>query len=169
MPGGMVIRQCASCHRVVERDDEGGPAIVFSLCLACLPSFADYPVADVSALTPEEADRLPFGFIRLDRRGRVTAYNEEESRRSRLAPPDVLGRDFFRDIAPCTNVAALAGWVDHCRQRGKSGTRQLQFVFTFPFGRELVEMSLTYNAAKKEAYILVRSGARETDAVPEPA
>lgn len=52
---------------------------------------------------------LPAGVVVLDDEGRVLFYNDEESRLSGRPAKDVEGRDFFREIAPCTDVRELAG------------------------------------------------------------
>jgi photoactive yellow protein len=50
-----------------------------------------------------QLDRLSFGVIRLDRGGRVTAYNTYESTLAGLPPERVIGRHFFGEVAPCMN------------------------------------------------------------------
>jgi photoactive yellow protein len=63
----------------------------------------------LAAMTIEEVDDLPYGFIVLDAEGQVLLYNRYESRMSRIAPEQVVGQNFFRDIAPCTRVEAFYG------------------------------------------------------------
>lgn len=57
-------------------------------------------LADAS---PEALHAADFGVIGLDHSGRVTFYNRYEQALAGLAEGDVLGRDFFVDVAPCTN------------------------------------------------------------------
>lgn len=52
---------------------------------------------------------LPAGVVVLDDEGRVLLYNDEEARLSGRHVESVEGRDFFREIAPCTDVRELAG------------------------------------------------------------
>jgi photoactive yellow protein len=47
-------------------------------------------------------DELPFGVICLDEHGTIVQYNLAEARLARLDRSRVLGKDFFRQIAPCT-------------------------------------------------------------------
>lgn len=52
---------------------------------------------------------LPSGLVLLDESGRVLLYNEEEARLSGRRARSVEGRDFFREVAPCTDVRDLGG------------------------------------------------------------
>lgn len=56
-----------------------------------------------------ELDGLPHGALRLDDAGRVLAYNQFEAKLSGIAPEAALGRDFFRELAPCTNNSLFRG------------------------------------------------------------
>ena len=57
-------------------------------------------------------DELPFGAILLDPSGKIKAYNNAESRLSGRNAEDVIGKDFFRDVAPCTNVKGFKDKFD---------------------------------------------------------
>ena len=60
-------------------------------------------------LTDEELDALPVGTILLDRDGVVLRYNETEASLSRHAREDVIGKNFFHEIATCTRVREFHG------------------------------------------------------------
>jgi photoactive yellow protein len=59
-------------------------------------------------LNHTELDALPFGVIQMDRSGTVLHYNSTESRYSGLSRERVLGRHFFREVAPCSNNRRVA-------------------------------------------------------------
>lgn len=85
----------------------------------------------LAAMTIEEVDDLPYGFIVLDAEGQVLLYNRYEARMSRIAPGQVVGQNFFRDIAPCTRVEAFYG---RFRTLVNDPTRQSDtFAFRFHF------------------------------------
>jgi photoactive yellow protein len=71
--------------------------------------FEDSDTERLDLMSALEFDTLPFGIIRLDIEGRVLAYNRAESLYSGLKQQHVIGRDWFRDIAPCTNTAKFFG------------------------------------------------------------
>jgi len=58
----------------------------------------------LSKLGRRRLDELPFGAILLDPRGNIIHYNSTESAISGRSADDVIGKNFFDDIAPCTNV-----------------------------------------------------------------
>ena len=54
------------------------------------------------ASDPSRAELLPFGAILLNQQGDVLRFNRAESFISGREPGDVVGKNFFNDIAPCT-------------------------------------------------------------------
>lgn len=93
-----------------------------------------------------EFDKLPFGAIRLDRNGIVRAYNRWEADLARRRPEAVIGRSFFRDIAPCTDVAAFRGRLDAIVP-GQEGTHVFDFMFAFPWGERAVRIRFMVESA----------------------
>lgn len=61
----------------------------------------------LTALGPEEIDQLPFGYIALTRNGTIVRYNRYEANLSRMDLHSVIGRNFFSEVAPCTQVQEL--------------------------------------------------------------
>jgi two-component system, chemotaxis family, sensor kinase Cph1 len=92
-------------------------------------------------LSAEELNALPFGAIRLDEMGRVHFYNVTEALLARRDPVDVVGKDFFREIAPCTNVQSFRGELDRLTKRGH-GSAELDYEFSFPWGKTRVRIRL---------------------------
>jgi photoactive yellow protein len=82
----------------------------------------------VDEMSAGELDELPFGVIRLDAEGRISRYSAMESEISGRERDDVLGKDFFREIAPCTNVREFAGAF-----REGVANRDLNRVFPYLF------------------------------------
>ena len=85
---------------------------------------------DLDDLTPEQIDALPFGVIQVDANGTVLIYNATESRFSGRSVERTVGRDFFREVAPCTHLPAFHGrFLDGVRR----GDLDTAFGFTFGF------------------------------------
>ncbi len=57
----------------------------------------------------EYAEALPFGAILLDRTGNIMKYNKAEGLISGRDPDDVMGKNFFNDVAPCAKGRELYG------------------------------------------------------------
>ncbi|MEM8996403.1 MAG: PAS domain-containing protein [Acidobacteriota bacterium] len=108
----------------------------------------------VDTLSPDELDGLPFGAIRLDADGTVVLYNSAESAISGRRKEDVIGRNFFTEVAPCTNVKEFAG-------RFREGVRRedLNHVFPYLFDFEMapteVWIRLYYSKNHRAAWVFV--------------
>lgn len=85
---------------------------------------------DLDDLSPEDLDRLDQGVIALGADGRILSFSEGAASQSGLSAQAVVGRHYFREVAPSTNVPGFHG-------RFLSGVRrgQLDEVFEFVFGR----------------------------------
>ena len=79
----------------------------------------------LSAMTPEAIDALAFGVIRLDAGGTVTLYSARERANSGFRK-EVVGRNFFADIAPCMQRPEVTGRLERARA---SGTLDVVFDF----------------------------------------
>ncbi|AUX40007.1 hypothetical protein SOCE26_014020 [Sorangium cellulosum] len=91
-------------------------------------------------------DAQPFGIIRLDRNGTVLSYNLYEENQARRKRQDVLGKNFFTDIAPCSRVKRFYGrFLLGIEQRELNAT--FGFVFHFPHKTRNVDVSLFYKRA----------------------
>ena len=73
-------------------------------------SFGKEDVENVlSRMTPQELDTLAFGAVQLDRTGKVLVYNAAEASITGRKAADVVGRNFFTEVAPCTDTPRFRG------------------------------------------------------------
>ncbi len=145
---------CAWCNGTI-RKAKGG-LISHGICLTCLGDKFNYPIENVALLNREVADLLPYGFIRLDEYGTVLEYNTAESALSGLPREGVLGRNFFRSVAPCTCVQQFEGKVQEMIASGKTGRDQIEFLFKFPERVTMVNLAMTYDPVRHEVMLLIR-------------
>ena len=117
----------------------------------------EYPSEHLLSLNPQEADALPFGVITLDAEGNVLAYNKAESELSGLQPGRVVGRNFFRDIAPCTSVRELAGLYHDMVASRERQSWEFNFTFRFPRGAQRVHIQLAYFPEWKQGLVIVEA------------
>ncbi|WP_345819389.1 histidine kinase dimerization/phosphoacceptor domain -containing protein [Methylobacterium fujisawaense] len=94
------------------------------------PSQAPNTDVDLDAIAPDALDRLDQGVIGLDSAGTVVAFSEGASAISGLSREAVLGRDYFRDVMPGTNVPNFRGRFLAGARRGT-----LDETFDYVFGR----------------------------------
>ena len=134
------------------------------MCLTCLGDKFNYAIENVALLNRRVADLLPYGFIRLDEQGIVLEYNTAESALSGLPRDGVMGRNFFRSVAPCTCVREFEGRVRDMIASGKIGRDQLQFLFKFPGRITMVNLALTYDPSRHEVILLIRKVQQQPEA-----
>jgi photoactive yellow protein len=99
-------------------------------------------VANIDDLTPEAFDALPFGAICIRADGTITQYNQFESHLAQLDAERVIGKNFFRQVAPCTAVQAFEGRLREFAASGEPVSET--FDFTFAFARGEVEVCITF-------------------------
>lgn len=107
-----------------------------------IPTFDD--ALDLSSLDnydDAQLDDLPFGVICIDDSGTILKYNLAEARLARLDRSRVLGKNFFRQIAPCTATPEFEG---RFRQFLASREPRISFpyVFDFKFGAQQVQIEI---------------------------
>jgi photoactive yellow protein len=74
---------------------------------------------------------LPFGLIELDTTGTVIYYKPEQWESLDTPPPEIIGRNFFTEIAP---VAETREFQDHIKRFGRGHAPATSFNFTFEYG-----------------------------------
>jgi len=84
----------------------------------------------MSKMSVTEIDGLAFGAVQLDAEGRILQYNAAEGAITGRDPKAVIGRNFFTEVAPCTNTAAFKGAFD---AGVKSGNLNTMIEYTFDY------------------------------------
>jgi photoactive yellow protein len=111
-------------------------------------------------LPVDRLDELPFGAIVIDAKGTILEYNEYERRLAHMERAAVLGKNFFRDVAPCTGVREFEGRL---RIFLKSSDRVSEsFDYFFPFRHGPVNVAITFLRLPQKGQILIaveRTGA----------
>jgi photoactive yellow protein len=110
----------------------------------------DLLMHEVGSLSPLELDALPFGAIQLDATGTILTYNKAEERLSGRKADSVVGKNFFREIAPCTRVKTFQGAFEIGVQRQQLN-EVFDFLFKFPSGAREVRIRMIYSAVPKPA------------------
>ena len=110
----------------------------------------------LTSMSRDELDQLPIGAIRLDRDGTIREYNAAEARLANLDPADVIGKNFFTEVAPCTNVQEFAG-----RFRAGVGSDRpavaFPYVFRFPKRELVVTILLHFEQDSEYGWIFVQT------------
>ncbi|WP_097461249.1 photoactive yellow protein [Mangrovitalea sediminis] len=84
----------------------------------------------LSKMSGTQLDALAFGAIELDKTGTVLKYNAAEGDITGRNPKDVIGKNFFRQVAPCTNRPEFRGRFD---DGVKGDNLNTMFEYTFDY------------------------------------
>jgi photoactive yellow protein len=108
----------------------------------------------VDHLSSNELDDLPFGVIQLDEEGVIQMYNATESEISGRSPKEVLGKNFFEEVAPCTNVKEFAGrFFEGVEKRNLNCT--FPYLFDFRMRPTRVWIRMYFSERTETAWIFV--------------
>lgn len=84
----------------------------------------------LNGMDKSDIDKLAFGAIQLDATGRILQYNAAEGAITGRDPKAVIGRNFFTEVAPCTNTPLFKGTFDG---GVKQGNLNNIFEYTFDY------------------------------------
>jgi photoactive yellow protein len=115
-------------------------------------SFTDTGLFDrLEAADDSALDALPFGVVAMSEDGTVTGYNLEECRLSGLAAANVVGRNFFSSVAPCTNNLLVA----HRFRTEMVLDLVIDYVFTLRIRPSAVRLRLLKQPERRRMYLAV--------------
>lgn len=87
----------------------------------------------LATLSAEELDELAFGAIELDEHGTILSYNAMEAEITGRRKEEMLGKNFFREVAPCSDTQEFRGAFEHGVETGKLNSL---FEYTFDYKME---------------------------------
>lgn len=119
-------------------------------------SLTEERLSEISGFSAERLDSLPFGAIKLDRDGTVLSYNLTESKLTGRDPQQCIGRNFFRDVAPCTNVKLFAGRYREGIERGDLH-ESFRYLFNFRMAPMPVVVTLFFHETSGCGWVFVRA------------
>jgi photoactive yellow protein len=103
-------------------------------------SFGKENIENVLAgMATQDIDQLAFGAIELDRTGKILRYNAAEGQLTGRDPKAVLGKNFFTEVAPCTNRPAFRGEFD---KGVASGNLNTMFSYTFDYNMKPTQVKV---------------------------
>jgi photoactive yellow protein len=109
----------------------------------------------ITSIGETELDALPYGVIQLDVQGTVLRYNACEARLSGLPKQKVVGKNFFKQVAPCTDMQEFYG---RFREGVTAGELHTTFRFHFAFKKNPCDVTVTlfYNDRDETVWVLVQ-------------
>ena len=103
---------------------------------------------------PDTLDAADFGIIKIDDEGVVEFFNQWESDLSGVAKDEAEGRNFFTQVAPCTNNRLFRGRFKKGVRRGELD-ESFTYTYTYKMRPTLVEVHL-YRDEAANNWIMVQ-------------
>gem|GEM_PF-544263 len=95
--------------------------------------------AALPGLDARTADEAPLGIVEVDDKGIIKIYNRYESELAGVQQVGALGKNFFLDVAPCTNNKLFFG---RFRDGIASGFLDVGFNYTFTYKMKPTSVSI---------------------------
>ena len=109
----------------------------------------------LSKMSTQDVDKLAFGAIELDKNGTILKYNAAEGALTGRDPASVIGKNFFRDVAPCTAKPSFKGVFDAGVKNGDLNT-MFEYVFDYQMKPTKVKVHMKKAISGASFWIFVK-------------
>jgi photoactive yellow protein len=109
----------------------------------------------LNKLSNVEIDRLAFGAVQLDSSGKILKYNAAEAGITGRSAASVIGRNFFADVAPCTNAPNFKGVFDAGVRSGELNAL-FEYVFDYNMAPTKVKIHMKKALSGDSYWIFVK-------------
>jgi photoactive yellow protein len=109
----------------------------------------------LSRLSTKEVDQLAFGAVQLDAKGTILQYNAAEAGITGRDAKAVLGKNFFREVAPCTSTPTFKGLFDRGVREGNLNT-MFEYVFDYNMSPTKVKIHMKKAISDDSYWIFVK-------------
>jgi photoactive yellow protein len=112
-------------------------------------------IREFGKMSQSQLDSLDFGVIQVDDQGTVKSYNKYESELGNTPIAEAIGKNFFTQVAPCTNNRLIFG-------KFKDGVAAnsldlvVSYVFTYKIKPVSVNVQMFRDNLAKTNWILVK-------------
>ena len=109
----------------------------------------------LARMDPKEIDGLAFGAIQLDGKGKILSYNTAEGQITGRNPKDTIGKNFFTEVAPCTNSPKFFGVFKAGVAAGNLNT-MFEYIFDYKMTPTKVRVVLKKAISAPTFWVIVR-------------
>ena len=106
-------------------------------------------------MSSSEINDLAFGAIELDGSGKILKYNAAEAGITGRDAASVIGKNFFRDVAPCTSTPKFKGAFDAGVKAGDLNT-MFEYVFDYKMAPTKVKIHMKKSISGASFWIFVK-------------
>ncbi|MDX2192224.1 MAG: hypothetical protein NW201_02650 [Gemmatimonadales bacterium] len=96
-------------------------------------------LSQVPSLSRDAADAQPFGVVKVDDSGAIQLYNRWEAELAGIPASQAEGRNFFTQVAPCTNNRLVFGKF---KDGVAKGELDAEFGYTFTYKMKPTNVTL---------------------------
>ena len=119
-------------------------------------AFGKSDVENVLAkMDASQLNKLAFGAVELDASGRILKYNAVEGAITGRDPKAVVGKNFFTEVAPCTNRPEFKGVFD-AGVRDNNLNTLFEYVFDHQMKPTKVKIHMKRSIAASSYWIFVK-------------
>lgn len=110
----------------------------------------------LGSITRDELDSLDFGAVRVSDDGTIQMYNRYEANLAGLEPSAVEGKNFFTQVAPCTNNRLCFGKFKEGVSSGNLNA-EMPYTFTYKLKPTNVQIHLYRDPASSSNWVFVKA------------
>ncbi len=112
----------------------------------------------LASLDQDSADREPFGIVKVDDSGTIEIYNRWEAEMAGVEQDRAVGKNFFTQIAPCTNNRLVFGKFRKGVEAGELD-ETVNYTFTYKMKPTNVVLHLFHDRGSKSNWVFVQKRA----------
>ena len=111
-------------------------------------------VTQLPNISRSSADAAPFGIVQVDDNGVIQLYNRWEQEMGGIPASSAEGRNFFTQVAPCTNNRLVFGKF---KEGVAAGSMDAEFNYTFTYKMKPTNVTLRIirHAPSRTNWVLV--------------
>lgn len=109
----------------------------------------------LGTLTQAEADAAAFGIVKVDGNGKILLYNKYESELANVPIQTAVGKNFFTEVAICTNNRIFYGRFKEGMLTGDLDIA-FNYVFTYKMKPTNVVIHLYHDKTSETNWIFVK-------------
>lgn len=111
-------------------------------------------ISSLTSLSTSQADGIPYGVVKVDDAGIVQLYNKWEADMAGVAPSAAVGKNFFTQVAPCTNNRLVFGRFKEGITKGELDA-EFNYTFTYKMKPTNVTIRLFRDPVSKTNWLFV--------------
>ena len=109
----------------------------------------------LAKMTDAQLNQLAFGAVEVDATGKILKYNAAEGALTGRDPKAVIGKNFFQEVAPCTNRPEFKGVFDAGVKQGKF-SKLFEYVFDNNMTATKVQVHMKSSISGTSFWIFVK-------------